>query len=154
MTALRGADVPRFDINDKVKQKQMLEYLEEHGYAVVANVASEEDISSAKVQFWEYFCKTNGSIKPSNPSTWNTDWPASSVDGICSAKGFNHSEFLWQARLLPAVKRAFSLIWETDELLVSFDTGNVFRPWQYNREWLTQGGWWHTDQNASNTTAH
>jgi hypothetical protein len=70
------------------------------------------------------------------------------VDGICSAKGFNHSQFLWQARLLPAVKRAFGLIWDTDDLLVSYDTGNVFRPWQYKREWKTLGGWWHADQNA------
>lgn len=126
----------------------MLQYLEEHGYVVIDSVASEKEIISAKEHFWDYFCKTNEAINPSNASTWETNWPASGADGICSAKGFNHSQFLWQTRLLSGVKKAFALIWNTDDLIVSYDTGNVFRPWQYKREWATHGGWWHTDQNA------
>jgi hypothetical protein len=148
MTTLRGADVPRFDITDQKQEGQMLQYLNEHGYVVVASVANEDDINSAKNDFWDYFCKTNEIINPSDASTWDTDWPASSADGICSAKGFNHSRFLWRTRLLPAVKRAYGLIWDTEDLIVSYDTGNVFRPWQYRREWVTHGGWWHVDQNA------
>lgn len=139
---------PRFNINEKSQEIQMLQYLQEHGYVVIASVASEQNIISAKELFWNIFCNINSNINCLDPSTWDTDWPASSGDGICSAKGFNHSQFLWQARLFPDVKRAFGLIWNTEDLIVSYDTGNVFRPWQYNREWLTHGGWWHTDQNA------
>lgn len=33
-------------------------------------------------------------------------------------------------------------------MLVSFDGGNVFRPWKHKLSWLTDSGWWHVDQNA------
>lgn len=33
-----------------------------------------------------------------------------------------------------------------DDLIVSFDGGNAFRPWKINRSWSTKGGWWHVDQ--------
>eukprot|EP01047_Picozoa_sp_COSAG01_P024025 COSAG01_NODE_1471_length_10198_cov_4.595703_5_plen_232_part_00 len=41
-------------------------------------------------------------------------------------------------------------------LISSFDSGNIFRPWQEaNRpEWKTQGGWWHVDQNAAEPISH
>lgn len=50
--------------------------------------------------------------------------------------------------MLPKVKESFGLIWETEDLVVSFDAGNVFRPWKVNREWTTMGNWWHVDQNS------
>eukprot|EP01052_Picozoa_sp_SAG31_P028996 SAG31_NODE_2845_length_5009_cov_1.983299_3_plen_237_part_00 len=28
------------------------------------------------------------------------------------------------------------------------DGGNAFRPWRRHKEWLTEGGWYHVDQNA------
>ncbi len=33
-------------------------------------------------------------------------------------------------------------------MIVSFDAGNVFRPWRFDPTWLTDGGWWHVDQNC------
>lgn len=56
---------------------------------------------------------------------------------------------MWYVRNLKRVKRAFASIWDCDDLLVSFDGGNVFRPWRYKRGWLTDGGWYHVDQNAN-----
>jgi len=56
---------------------------------------------------------------------------------------------MWYLRLLPSVKTAFSAIWRTDDLLVSFDGGNAFRPWKYDNLWLTDGGWYHVDQNGT-----
>ena len=38
------------------------------------------------------------------------------------------------------VQESFAAIWGTEDLLVSFDGGNIFRPWRYNPEWLTTGG--------------
>ena len=31
---------------------------------------------------------------------------------------------------------------------VSFDSGNLFRPYAVEPEWRTKGGWFHVDQNA------
>ena len=60
------------------------------------------------------------------------------------------SEFLWYARPLPKVREAFSLIWNNDDLLVSYDGCGVFRPPEVNEEWRTQGAWYHIDQNLYN----
>jgi hypothetical protein len=42
--------------------------------------------------------------------------------------------------MLPKIKKTFQAIWNTDDLIVSFDAGNVFRPWKYNAKWKTSGG--------------
>jgi hypothetical protein len=47
------------------------------------------------------------------------------------------------------VKTAFASIWSTEELLVSFDAGNAFRPWQIHPGWVTGRNWWHVDQNST-----
>ena len=90
--------------------------------------------------------------------------------GIASGPAFNHSDFCWKTRLLPRVSDAFSTVTSPqyptyfttdavrpsaharqvwggdDDLIVSFDGGNAFRPWKINRSWSTKGGWWHVDQ--------
>ena len=60
----------------------------------------------------------------------------------------NHSDFCWNTRLLPKVKQAFAAIWQTDDLIVSYDAANVFRPWKWNPNWLTNSNWWHVDQST------
>ena len=141
--------VPRFNLAESGQHAEMLKYLEEYGYAVVASVASENEIQNGKDLFWKHINSISSIVKRDNPSTWDTEtWIASPTDGICSCKGFNHSEFAWNTRLLSKVKQAFECIWNTNNLIVSFDAGNVFRPWKYNNAWITEGGWWHVDQNA------
>ncbi len=65
--------------------------------------------------------------------TWDLkgDWLPSEKNGIISGFGFGQSRFMWNLRLMPRVKRAFEAIWNTKDLIVSFDGGNVFRPWAY-----------------------
>jgi hypothetical protein len=45
------------------------------------------------------------------------------------------------------VKKVFARIWNTQQLLVSFDGCGIFRDWRYNPSWKTSGGWNHVDQN-------
>ena len=121
-------DAPRFDINSEADAQEMLKYLDENGYAVVASVATTEQIENARVRFWEHFEALNPLINRHDPRSWITkNWPADVDTGICNRHGFNHSNFLWDARMYPGVKRAFSSIWGTDQLIVSFDAGNVYR---------------------------
>jgi hypothetical protein len=54
---------------------------------------------------------------------------------------------MWNIRSNRNVKRVYSQIWNTDQLLVSFDGCGVFRNWHYNPKWKTNGGWYHVDQN-------
>jgi ectoine hydroxylase-related dioxygenase (phytanoyl-CoA dioxygenase family) len=146
---MQAVEVPRFNLeNGPEEVAAMLLYLQENGYAVCASVASPLEIEAAKASFWT-FTQTVSAVLPTDITTWDDkDWLASPTDGICSSKGFNHSEFAWNTRCLPKVKAAFGAIWDTMKLIVSFDACNVFRPWKYNPSWLTSGGWWHVDQNA------
>jgi hypothetical protein len=44
------------------------------------------------------------------------------------------------------VKNVYARIWNTQQLLVSFDGCGIFRDWRYNPAWKTNGGWNHVDQ--------
>jgi len=44
----------RFDITNEDEKKDMLAYLDTHGYAVIASVASASQIKQAKDNFWDF----------------------------------------------------------------------------------------------------
>jgi hypothetical protein len=91
----------------------------------------------------------NNKCKRDDSSTWDDEeWYPAPRNGILNAMGTGQSSFAWQARLFPKVKDTFAAVWDTDELLTSFDGVNVFRPWVKENSWKTKGGWWHVDQNG------
>ena len=139
---------PRFDI--ATEQQQMLEFLDTHGFAVVKQVLNESDIEVAKSEMWDWIeALPPGSCKRDDIDTWeDRSWIPNHSNGIISGFGFGQSDFMWRIRNARKVKEAFTAIWGTEDLLVSFDGGNAFRPWQHNRDWLTDGGWYHVDQNS------
>jgi hypothetical protein len=147
---------PRFDVNDPL----MVGYLKEHGYVVVKEVASSEETLQALRFLWE-FLEEKCAMREDDPATWTDENFAKIGDsrtGILSFSGIQHSEFLWYLRLLPNVRRIFEKIFETDDLLSSFDGGNIFRPWhspdpldahahiQTRDHPKTSAGWFHVDQ--------
>lgn len=145
----------RFDVNDP----SWLQHLDEKGYVVVMKVAGADEVQRLRDLLWD-FLEANTSEeskwKREDPRTW-TDKGFGEVGrcstGIINGAGVGHSEFLWAARTLPAVRTAFSKIWGTSSLLASFDGCNVFRPWDGQDPLLannkTMGGWWHVDQGRS-----
>lgn len=140
---------PRFDVKDPEQAKEMLAYLEKEGYAIVAGVADQDHIEAAKKMFWDFAEKARPKVSRKSPATWNRpDWLPSEMNGILGQFGFAHSDFCWTTRTLPGVHTAFSNVWGTKNLIVSYDGGNAFRPWKYNPDWITEGGWWHVDQNS------
>jgi len=139
---------PRFPVTATEK---WLSYLEENGYVVLAGVADPEAVSKAKSLMWDFLESVpETKVKRRDPSTWGKEsgWLPSQGNGLLGGQGYEHSAFSWHTRLLPEVKQAFEAIWDCKDLLVSFDGGNVFRPWATKPEWRTEGGWWHVDQNA------
>eukprot|EP01032_Pedospumella_encystans_P010050 gene10050-11778_t len=140
----------RFDLTDPEQATAMLAYLDEHGYAVVANVGDEGHIAQGISSFWDFWetAQRRGPIKRDDLSTWKF-WMANAANGILGGySGSNHNDFSWNARTLPLVKTVFSKIWDNEEdLIVSYDACGAFRPFAHNKGWLTNGGWWHVDQN-------
>jgi hypothetical protein len=145
-----SGDTARFDVEDT---ESWLQYLDSHGYVVIKNVASKEECDTAMTLFWDFLESVPGfEIKRNDPTTWeDKHWFPSSEHGIANAYGFGQSKFTWQGRLLPKVETTFKHIWGLDKrLIVSYDGGNAFRPYQKKPQWKTKGGWWHVDQNSLN----
>ncbi|KAI7720168.1 hypothetical protein KC322_g1852, partial [Hortaea werneckii] len=77
-------------------------------------------------------------------STWNGDHlPVSFKGGMYFAYGSAHEKFAWEARTEPAIVDVFEKLWETKELICSFDGMNIFPP----RDDLNWTPWPHCDQN-------
>lgn len=136
---------PKFESSDP----KLSEYFDKHGYVVIKNAASPEEVQKGINLFWDLVEVQQPLIKRNDPATWES-WVASTGNGIMAGYGIGQSEFLWHARQLPKVKEAFSRVWGTDDLLVSYDGCGVFRPVEYNPAWKTTGGWYHIDQNCYN----
>lgn len=61
-----------------------------------------------------------------------------------SAYGASHEQMAWEARMEPAVIEVFEKLWETNELITSFDGMNISLP---NRKDIVWSPWPHCDQN-------
>jgi hypothetical protein len=160
---------PRFSLDSPENEAAMLQYLDEHGYVLIANVVpSVEEIEHAKDLFWQFTESfTKGHVDRYDVKTWDNDnWFQARLAnaGIIGCPEFSHSEFNWYGRCLPKVRQAFEAVWfgssssssstsRSDskgdrELIVSYDAGNAYRPWAINPSWTTKSNWWHTDQNS------
>ncbi len=157
MAKVKPVQSYRFDIN--TEKDEMLQFLDENGYAVIKEVANAEDREKGISFLWDFIHEfPDSTVQRGMPETWNNDeWLASTKNGIMNAFGMGQSNFLWHTRMLPGVKKTFAAIWNTSHLLTSFDGCNLFRPYKYTDrngiqvdqpEWITRGGWWHTDQNG------
>ncbi len=71
----------RFYLNNEESINRMLKYLDERGYAIIAEVASPEEVVKARDLFWQYLetprKKYDGTevvdFKRDDPTTWD-DW--------------------------------------------------------------------------------
>lgn len=135
----------RFEVDDPA----WLEHLDKQGYAVVAAVADNSILRQAEDLLWN-FLEQRTSWKRQDPETWTDaalekDRIGSVQNGIINGGGMGQSDFLWYLRTLPKVRKIFTEIWGTDDLLVSFDSAGIFRPWNHGFR-KTICGWWHVDQ--------
>eukprot|EP00927_Polykrikos_kofoidii_P051615 TRINITY_DN45408_c0_g1_i1.p1 TRINITY_DN45408_c0_g1~~TRINITY_DN45408_c0_g1_i1.p1 ORF type:complete len:359 (-),score=40.68 TRINITY_DN45408_c0_g1_i1:534-1544(-) len=141
------SDSPRFSYDDPA----MITYLHERGYAVVAGAIDETGLVRSHELLWQ-FLGGAAEWSPTEPSTW-TDMSFSRMGvpqfGLINGRGVGQSDLLWYVRTCPLVREAFQRIWETSELLTSFDGMGVFRPWHGGDFQKTTGGWFHVDQGRS-----
>lgn len=139
------SDSPRFDVGDPA----LLEHLDEHGYVVIRDVAKPDQIRQAEDHLWE-FLSDNAGWSRNDPSSW-TDTGLAKVssngiaNGIVNKCGAGQSELNWFVRTLPQVRALFQQVWSTSDLVTSYDTFGIFRPWHHGFS-KTLGGWLHVDQ--------
>jgi len=140
--------VQRFDINDEEGYK----FLEENGFVVFKDVATPEELEKGQGLCWDFLEGLGVGISRNDIQSWNVEgWPNPFANGIVPGAGVGQSAFLWFVRGLPSVKTIFSKIWNTDELITSFDGLCIHRPFEYDATWKTRSSmWYHLDQNGHN----
>eukprot|EP00005_Dracoamoeba_jomungandri_P009297 CAMPEP_0174273026 /NCGR_PEP_ID=MMETSP0439-20130205/53085_1 /TAXON_ID=0 /ORGANISM="Stereomyxa ramosa, Strain Chinc5" /LENGTH=353 /DNA_ID=CAMNT_0015363915 /DNA_START=17 /DNA_END=1078 /DNA_ORIENTATION=- len=138
--------VPRFSVDDPAGY----EYLAENGYVVFKNVASEEELETGRSLAWDFLEGLEAGIDRNDIETWNSGgWPDPFGNGIVCRDSVGQSEFLWFSRGLPSVQKIYSTIWNTPNLITSFDGFCIHRPYEHNSAWLTKGiSGYHFDQNG------
>ena len=123
---------PRF----RSTEAAALEYLEDHGYVIIANALTKTETSTAMDKLWSYLESLETGIDRSGPDTWgDTRWPTAVHGGILPCHGIGQSEAQWYIRSIPAVKAAFAAVWGPEDSLVSFDGVSIWRPWSRKPEW-------------------
>ncbi|CAF3201166.1 unnamed protein product [Rotaria sp. Silwood2] len=141
----------RYSVKNDETLKEGLTYLNENGYVVISDVLNQEEIDENKKLLWKFLeDASNGQMRRDQPETWSNPWLDSCVYGVINGKGIGQSDFLWNIRSNRLVKKVYAHIWNTQELLVSFDGCGIFRNWRNNPEWKTRSGWYHVDQNPKN----
>lgn len=95
----------------------------------------------------------NDALDFNNPETWKKEnLPIHTpINTFCSYR-VAHEKFVWDARMEPGVLDAFTKIWGTNELLVSFDSLNITFP---NRKDVPRlKSWEHVDQSPLRRGLH
>ncbi len=146
------------DIGDK----NLNELIQKHGYLVITNVIEKSKADEYIGDMWSWLenlsdaSGTKSGIDRKDSSTWITyenakancldkyNWPKSSY-GIISHNGIAHSNFVWKARTEPNIKDIFYHIWDTKQLITSFDGACVMLPPSVSRTTSTSS-WFHFDQ--------
>ena len=136
------------------KTGDLLAELRDNGFAVIKN-AIPQDRAIAYQQKAREWLKSfgNDELDYENPETWLAkNLPVQSTINTSSAYAVAHEKFMWDDRMEAGVIEAFSEVWGTEELLVSFDSLNVTFP--NRRDVPRKGAWEHVDQSPFRRGMH
>ncbi|MCH9716677.1 MAG: hypothetical protein K0U52_06275, partial [Gammaproteobacteria bacterium] len=120
----------------------------EQGWTVIPNILSPRECEQGIDGIWEWLAFINPNIQRHDPESWsNRNWPVT-MHQIIQHYGVGQQEFVWNIRTHPKVKQVFSYLWDTNNLITSFDGINVTRPPEtgYIQFHNDQRSWLHLDQ--------
>lgn len=112
------------------------EELDEKGYCIIEDVLSLEEIKEARKYFNEWY-NSHPQIKIISEKV--------NPHGIFKHFNIGHQRHAWFIRTRPKVQEVFQKIWNTDDLVVSFD-GTCYIPSNCKKK---DNIWTHTDQAPS-----
>ncbi|KAG7706865.1 hypothetical protein KL914_002749 [Ogataea haglerorum] len=133
---------------DRIAQKTYGDWRDDlfrDGYAVVKNAVPRERAQQYQQEAFKWLGRFSDKFDIRNPDTWTRgNLPPMSNTNIFKSHCVSHEKFMWDARLEPGVIKAFERLWQTDQLLVSFDALNVTLPHLKDKEAVAP--WPHVDQ--------
>ena len=124
-----------FALTIQVSRSELRKELEENGYAIVKNVLSEDEIIKATEMFHQW-----------RKTVEDLEYHHSALDphGIYKFHEIGHQRHAWYIRTREKVKKAFCDIWNTDDLIVSYD-GSCYLDKNVKKK---DNVWTHTDQGS------
>ncbi|GAQ35731.1 hypothetical protein AtubIFM55763_004565 [Aspergillus tubingensis] len=118
-----------------------------NGCVVIKNVISPERAKYYCDKQIEWLKSFELGFDENDESTWTTEHlPISFKGGMYYGYAAPHEKIAWEARTEPAVIEIFEKLWETKELLSSFDGMNISLPRRKDVNWSP---WPHCDQNPN-----
>lgn len=121
--------------------KTNIKELQENGYTIIHNVYNNEEIEEYKKEFFDWYKNTKDVEELHSIIHGN---------GIFKYFEIGHQRFNWLARTNPKVVNIFKQLWNTDELVTSFD-GCCYYPSEYKGDDVY---WTHTDQSSYKKGCH
>ena len=133
-----------FTLGQKTQWKK---HLEEHGFVVIRNAITKKEAEKTKKLFGEDIKKIAPGFDINDPKTFTgNNLPIVMGKGSATHYGVGQGDGVWNARLNSKTKKAFSAIYDTDDLAVALDgAALVVSPKQQSP------GWEHQDQNPADT---
>ena len=126
---------------DEFNMNYHKKYLEENGYTIINNVYNQEEINEYKKEFYNWYNNTEN-LKDLHTIIHS--------NGIFKHHQVGHQRFAWLARTNPKIINIFKELWNTNELVTSFD-GCCY----YSSEYIGEPGYWtHTDQSSRKKGLH
>jgi len=157
---------PSFDFSESA---EILAYFNQHGYVVIRNVLTPEEIKASVDEIWEHetLLGSNPQIKRNDPQTWTDEfWPTKGGGpGFLDSQNNYATKHVWENRQNPKIYQVFRSLFESlvppaeEErfLQVKIDRFGIMRPTQNitlldgsvvsHPEWQTKKSWLHWDQN-------
>jgi hypothetical protein len=127
---------------------ESVDYLNEHGYVVIASVLSDDEVERAVGHAWDFVeqCEPDGRLRRDDPASWSANWPSN-----WQARGSNHCAAMWYIRAAPGVRRAWAALLgaDPDNLIVSFDQLNMSPLTEEAAVGPVASAWYHTDQSPA-----
>jgi hypothetical protein len=137
--------------------KEALEFFKKYGIVVFKDVLTKDEQNATTEALYKYLKDTRPTFDRDDYSTWeNKLWPSDMKFGFFSDFPIFHLKEGWDNRQNVKVHKAFSIVWEREDLWVSFDRFGFMRPTmnlkingkKCNRSaWRTTETFLHLDQN-------
>ena len=129
--------------------------LSENGYIVVPNILSTEECNDTINKIWTWLSNLETGIDRNNPNTWTAKYWPPSRHGIIHKIPVGMEEFAWNVRSHPNVIDVFQKIWNTDDLLSSFDSIGISKPPELlGQRKIVDKSWYHIDQSSDMTKSY
>ncbi|KAL3445281.1 hypothetical protein BJX65DRAFT_309995 [Aspergillus insuetus] len=116
----KGVDVEYGDFRDSLLR---------NGYAVVKGAVPSHKALAYSDEIFQWLEDFGLGFRRDDPSTVHRDYlPDINEKGMCLGYGVSHESFTWAVRQEPGVIEAFEKVYDTKDLIVSFDSINISFP--------------------------